>query len=165
MARKKYSRSRRRVQPRSASWKEFEFLQFEKGTWWYTVFIIVMLVILGITLWRRNWLLAGVIVAGTLAIISFAKEKPAERQFRIDSSGVQVGNKKYKYEELKSFWIVGTPDGRILYLQSISRFSPPIMVNLGNNDEVRIRRILKNYLPEEVKSEVLSDRINRWLRF
>jgi hypothetical protein len=124
-----------------------------------------MLIILGITLWIRNWLLAGVIAAGTFAIITFAKEKPAERQFRIDSSGVQVGNKKYKYEDLKSFWIIDTPQGKILYLQSTNRFSPPIMINLGANDEVRIRKILSNYLPEESKSEMLSDRINRWLRF
>ena len=156
---------RKKYQPRQTSWKAEDFLHFEKGTLWYTLFVIVMLIILGITLWVRNWLLAGVIAAGTFAILSFAKEKPAERQFRIDSSGVQVGNRKYKFEELKSFWVAVTPDAKLLYLQSVKKYLPPIMINVGNNSAGRVREIMRKHLPEEPKSELLSDKINRWLRF
>jgi len=58
-----------------------------------------------------------------------------------------------------------TPEAKLLYLQSTSRFLPPIMINIGNNSAERVRKIMGKYLPEEPKSEVLSDRINRWLRF
>lgn len=157
--------AKKKNQPRTAAWKESEFFHFEKGTLWYTIFIIAMIVVAAISAWFRNWLLAGVMMAATFAMITFAKEKPAERQFRIDGSGVQVGNRKYRYEELKGFWVTTTPEGNLLYLQSIKRFSQPVMINLGNYQITRIRKVLSPHLPEEPRSEMLSDRINRWLRF
>jgi len=155
----------KKYHPRETSWTADHFIHFEKGTTWYTVFTIVMVGILAGALYFKQWLLAGVMAAAMLAIFTYAKEKPAERKFRIDSSGVNVGNKTYNYEELKSFWIAITSEAKLLYLQPTSRFSPPAMINLNGVDEGKVKAILKSHLPEEMRSEILSDRINRWLRF
>jgi hypothetical protein len=157
--------AKKQVQPRSTSWKAEHFIHFEKGKTWYVIFTIVMLLIVAGALLYKQWMLAGVILAAMLAIYSFAKEKPAERKFRIDSTGVQVGNRRYNYDQLKSFWIAVTPESKLLYLQSIHRVVTPIMINLGDTDEGKVKAILKQHLPEEMRSEILSDRINRWLRF
>lgn len=151
--------------PRQTSWKAEHFIHFKKGTGWYTVFTIVMVLIMVGALYFRQWLLAGVIAAGMFAIYSFSKQKPPDRQYRIDSSGIQIGRKKLDYQEIKSFWLVATPETNLLYLQLAKRFLPPEMINLGQNDPLRVRKILSQHLPEERKSETLIDTFNRWIRF
>jgi hypothetical protein len=155
----------KRIKHRETSWSAPHFIHFEKGRTWYTLFTIVMLLILVGSLYFKQWLLGGVITAAMFAIYSFAKEKPADRKFRINSTGVQVGNRRYNYDQLKSFWIAVTPESKLLYLQSIHRFTTPIMVNLGTTDEGKVKAILRRHLPEEMRPEILSDRISRWLRF
>lgn len=151
--------------PRQTSWKAKYFVHFTKGVGWYTIFTIAMVLIMLGALYYRQWLLAGVIAAGMFAIYSFSKQKPPERQYRIDNSGIQIGRKKFDYQEIKSFWLVATPEANLLYLQLTKRFLPPEMINLGQNDPVKVRKILSQHLPEEMKSETLIDRFNRWIRF
>lgn len=100
------------------------------------------------------FLMAGIIVA-----YGIYQRKPREVVCKIRAQGVQINRDLYPYETLKSFWIFyDPPHHQELSVRSRKAFTGGyIKIPLGNEDPVKIRKILIKFLPERKQEEALVD--------
>ena len=90
-----------------------------------------------------------------------------EVEFKIYEDGLVLGNRFYEWAELKSFRLVYKPPYvKRLYFDTKNNLTPEVSVNLEKENPLEIRKILKNYLKEDLEKEeeILFDKINRWLK-
>ena len=98
-------------------------------------------------------------LAGMLVAYGIYQRKPREVTCRIRAEGVQVNRALYPYETLRSFWIFyDPPHHQELSIRSRKAFTGGyIKIPLGNEDPVKIRKILIRFLPERKQEEALVD--------
>ena len=101
-------------------------------------------------------------VAGGLIALTVFNKKQRTVTCKIRTHGVQVNKDLYPYENLRSFWIFYDPP----YHQELSIRSRKSLVNyikipLGEEDPVKIRKLLLQFLPEKKEEEALSDVLGR----
>lgn len=150
-------------------WQAPEFNFIEKSSSWYLILGLVSLVLIIIFIYLGYWqkqlsyyLAAGVVLAAALALFSQARIQPKDAQFKCDDSGVEVGNRRYPWENLKNFWLA---DMNINF-QLKKRLSIPLSAPVGDQDPQKVRAFLMQYLPEKTtEGEPIIDRINRLFKF
>jgi hypothetical protein len=147
-------------------WHAPEYMFQEKGSGWFIVAALVAILIIIGSLFLRQWLLAGVIVALSAVVYQHANRAPRELDYTITKMGVQVGERLYSYNELKSFWVVYHPPVQTLNLALTKRLAPLLIIQLADTDPASVKDILKEHLPEEDRhQEDWIDRLTRLARF
>lgn len=146
-------------------WQAPEFNFSEKNFSWYLILglgslaLIFTFIYLGYSQKQLSYYLAaGVVFTGALALFSQAQVQPKEAKFKCDNSGIEIGNRRYSWENLKNFWLA---DMNINF-ELNKRLSIPISAPIGNQDPQKVRAFLLQYLPEKtIEGEPIIDRINR----
>lgn len=104
-------------------------------------------------------------IAGGLAAASAFRAARALR-LTVTARGVVVGNRRYEFEDLESFWILYNPPlFRELIIESRRAVMPVIRAPLGELDPLRLREVLLRFLPEERYEPTLLDIIGKRLGF
>lgn len=93
----------------------------------------------------------------------FLQKEPKIINFAISSSGIIAGNEIYEFDNLKSFWIFYEPHNRALSLRSKSAFTPYIHIPIADEDPVKIREIIIDFIPEEKQQHTLVDVAEKFL--
>lgn len=109
--------------------------------------------------------LVFLITGGLIAFTIFTKQ-PRTVTCKIRTQGVQVNKDLYLYENLRSFWIFYDPP----YHQELSIRSRKSLVNfirvpLGDEDPVKIRKLLLQFLPERRQEMSLGEAVGRLIGF
>jgi len=79
------------------------------------------------------------------------KKDPLEIDISIMEAGVQIGEKFYKYKDIGNFFIIYEPPTTSnLYIQMKTRLSPRLNIPLGDQNPIKIRDILINFISEDV---------------
>ena len=103
------------------------------------------------------------ILVGIVGYI-FLKKEPRTISFSITHEGIIAGNEIYDYDNLKSFWIYYDPPfEKMLNLRSKNNFTPYIHIPIGDEDPVKIRQILINFIPEIKQQHTLVDAVESML--
>ncbi|MFA5777130.1 MAG: hypothetical protein WC906_01710 [Parcubacteria group bacterium] len=103
------------------------------------------------------------IVAITFILIGivgyiYLKKEPQILAFHITHKGISTGNELYEFDNIKSFWIFYDPPyEKMLSLRSKSAFTPYIHIPIGNENPVKIREILIDFIPEEKQEHTFID--------
>ena len=150
----------------SISWTASEFVAHEKSASWYGAFVLVAVIIdIIIYLLTKDKISAAVVLVCALALVTLAGKKPRELQYKIDSSGITIGQKHFEYELFKSFAVV--PEGAFsgIVLMPLKRFAPLTTIYYAPNDEDKIIEVLSNRLPFEEHKLDAIDSIMRRIRF
>lgn len=145
------------------SWKFIEFPDYERTKRWYMTWLAFIALILLFSLLTANFLFALIILMAVMTFSLFHKTK-GEIDFKITEDGVVVNNRFFDYKELKNFFIIYEPPQiKTLYFEPKSLFSPRIPINLEDQDPVKIREILKQYLQEDLDREYepITDQVSR----
>lgn len=101
-----------------------------------------------------------------MIIYNRKKKTPAEVQCKIRSQGVQLGNILYPYENLQSFWIFYDPPyHKEISIRSQKTLMDHIKIPVGDEDPVKIREILLEFLPEKQQEESFVDIFARNIGF
>ena len=109
----------------------------------------------------------GLITLITALIILLFHQTNGKVEFQITEDGILVNQRFYEYKTLKNFYIIyEPPEVKTLYFEPKSIFSPRVPIDLGSQDPVKIREILKQYLAEDLEreNEPLSDQTSRLLK-
>jgi hypothetical protein len=94
----------------------------------------------------------------------FLQKEPKLINFKISSQGVTTDQEIYEFENLKSFWIFYEPPyEKMLSLESKNKMMPHINIPLGNEDPVKIRQILIDFIPEVKQEHNIVDIAERLL--
>ncbi len=149
------------------NWKFPEYTQRERGLLWYIVVGLIFIFVFIYSFLSGNFLFIVFLILFGLIIFLHFKRVPMEVDLKIFEDGLMLGLNFYEWQEIKSFRLVyKPPEIKRVYFDFKSVLAPEISAPLEEEDPIEIRKILKNYLEEDLDrpEETLIDRLNRWLK-
>ena len=150
-----------------AFWEFPEFIKHQKGTLWYVAFTIVFVALLVYSYFSDNLLFAIILVIFAVLYFSSAKDEPKIVETALTEDGIFIGSKFIPYEDFQNFYIIYyPPEIKNLYFQPKGFIKQRMVIPLENQNPVRIREILVQYLDEDLKKEEIptSEGISRILK-
>ena len=147
-------------------WQAPEFTKHEKGPAWFIVLGISALAVFTVVLLMKNFIFAILIVMMVFIIFVYALKEPRIITFKISAKGLEINDKHYPFNELKSFWIFyEPPELKELSVRSKKMIMPLIKIPLDNQDPNMIRQALIKFIPEQLQEQSLIDILTRNFRF
>lgn len=149
------------------TWRIPEYEKHEHGRIWYIIAGIVIGLLLIFCFFTANLLFAIIIILTSFIVIFQHTKKPETYEFLITTSGIAIGNRFYSYDDFDNFWLAYQPPlVKTLYFTFKSVIKPEISVPLGNQNPLRVREILLEYLDENLdrEDETTSDALRRLLK-
>ncbi|MDD5040025.1 MAG: hypothetical protein PHY34_02645 [Patescibacteria group bacterium] len=151
-----------------ASWEFPEFIKHQRSFGWYIGVFIIIAALITFSLVTQNYLFAIVIVLFLVVYIIRARREPQMVAITLYEDGIGLGQKSfYLWKDIRAFWIIYEPPHvKNLYIDFKASYRPSITVYLENQNPLRIRKILLNYIPEDTEreNESFSDGFSRMLK-
>ncbi|MDP3740737.1 MAG: hypothetical protein Q8R08_00220 [bacterium] len=149
------------------SWSAPEFVHYPKSTGWFVAVGIVGLILIIYFLFQRDFLTASLFILLTVILVYFAKLPAKTLHIHLTTTGVKINESRLSYQQIKSFWMVyNPPEVKTLNFETGAYLNRFITLQLENEDPVKIRRFLAEYLTEDLeKGELFSDKVSRNLKF
>jgi hypothetical protein len=124
------------------NWSATEYLHVEKGTLWYVIFSLVVLLLIAVdVIFLRTWTLSILVVVMAIAVIIYSRRPPVEIHYSLTGKqGVYVGEQLYAFSHFKAFGVVRDGNHHFIKFIPIKRLSPGLSV----------------YFPEEVGEEIVD---------
>lgn len=147
------------------AWTASEFVAHDKSAGWYATLMFCAALIGAIVYFiSRDYISVGVVVVAALLLAVYGSHKPRQLDYRLDGSGITIGQKAYTYDQFRSFAVV--PEGAFnsIVFMPLRRFSPPISIYYDPKDEDRILALLSDRLPFEEHRDAI-DSLMRRIRF
>ena len=150
----------------SVSWSASEYVHHQKPKSWYvglaaiaTVTSLIMFFVL------NDFFGPLVIIMMAIALWIFGSREPNMLDYRIDVSGITIGQKHHTFESFKSFAVM--EDGGVVSVQlwPLKRFMAPISIYFAPESADKIIETFGMYLPHDEKKTDSIDRMSRMLRF
>lgn len=148
------------------NWKFSEFDKHERSKSWYVWGSIVVVLLLLYSFITSNLLFGFITIIAALIILMFQRSNK-EIDFSITEDGILVDEKFYDYKDIKNFFIIyQPPEVKTLYFELKAFFSPRIPASLVDQDPVKIRETLLQYIEEDLDrdNEPLSDQTSRMFK-
>lgn len=148
-------------------WEFPEYESYERTKKWYGTAVAVFAALLLYALLTFNILFAVIIFLFSVIIIFLHRKEPKLLGVKITDEGIVIESKLYRYDEIKSFWIVyELPRIKNLYFEFKSWALPRLAIPYLDQDPNRLRAFLLQYIDEntEREGEPISDSIGRWLK-
>lgn len=160
--RKTKKTKKKKSSPKEIEWTAPEFPRHKKNKKWLGYFFLICLIFLIIAIFGKNFLFVIIIILAAFVLYVYSIKKPRKIKFVISQRGIQIDNKLYGFENLRSFWIFyNPPEIKILSLCSKRKFLPYLKIPLDKQDPVKIREFLIKFLPEKEHEESLVDTLTR----
>lgn len=143
------------------SWTAKEYISREKKAGWYVGLIFVGLLFIALGVVMRWWSFIALIAVSVLALIVYSVRPARELKYRLDSTGLHEGAKKYSFTEYRSFGILKDGDFFAIVLNPRKRFSGRVKVYFPESDGEKIVDAFGAHLPmEPVKLDFIDKLIN-----
>ncbi len=143
-------------------WRAPEFEILERDKKWYIVITGLLMLIIIYALYTNSLVMAiTFILIGVVGYIYINKE-PRILDFMITDDGIVAGKEIYNFDNLKSFWIFYEPDGmKEISLSTESYLTPYVHIPVHDQEPVKIRELLLQYIPEEKQEPGLVETVER----
>lgn len=147
------------------TWTAQEYIHEERTPIWFILFVIVVIVLVGVSLWLQAWSFSALIVVMAVALLIYIRRPPRELTYALSpAQGLYVGERLYHFDEFKAFGLIKDGEHHSIMLIPRQRFAPGVSVFFPEEAGERIVDILGQRLPmEELKLDVV-DTIVRKLR-
>ena len=137
-----------------AEWHVPEFIKYERSFGWFLLagalggfFLIHALV-------TANFLFAIIIMLVGSIVFLHERRHPEMMDFMILETGIAFGKKFYPYKDVTAFWIVYEPPAvKLLYFGLEKSLRKEVPIHLEDQNPVHIRRILLDYIGEDLDKE------------
>jgi len=149
------------------SWTAPEFIVYEKNSRWYTILLVLGIVLLAYSVLRKDYMMFVTFFLILVAVYLYSKRHPQELKITISGGGITVNDQRYPYSMIKSFWIIyQPPEVKTLTLETTNYINREVVLQIEDADPSEIRRVLIKYIPEDLnKEEAYTDRLARKLKF
>jgi len=148
------------------AWEAPEFAYYKKSWLWTFIVLFFAFSLVGIFYQMADYSAMAVVAAATFVFIQQAWIKPRTIKYALTSQGVQVGEKTFSWQGLKSFWMVNNAPQPHLYLETTGRWLPIRTIYLKNIEPTEVRSRLTQHLPERTtRGEQTSELIARLIKF
>ena len=148
------------------TWSAQEYVHSDRGGWWFTLFILVVLGLVAIsTLVLRSWSFSALIVVMAVTLVIYIRRAPRTLTYALSpAQGLYVGERLYHFDEFKSFGLIQDGSHYSIMLIPRKRFAPGVSVFFPDEAGERIVDILGQRLPMENLKLDIVDTIVRKLR-
>ena len=146
---------------KTITWEAKEYVQRDKKAGWYIglIFIGLLFVALGVLL--KWWSFIALIVVSVLALIVYSVRPARSLKYRLDSTGLSEGAKKYNFVDYRSFGILVDGEYFAIVLNPRKRFSGRVRVYFPSAEGEKIVDAFGAHLPmEQVRLDFLDKLIN-----
>jgi len=106
----------------------------------------------------------AIFVAGALFIYHSSRQ-PHAVTYKIDSSGITIGQKHFTFAQFRSFAVIDEGSFTSVGLMPLKRFAPMTSLTYDPKMEETVVGTLSNYLPVEEHKRDLIDEITALMRF
>jgi hypothetical protein len=147
-------------------WYAPEFIRFERSWKWYAIASLLDALLIAYAVWTEAWTMAVVFLLLGFVVAIDLQRKPKMMAVMVSHWGIQFGDLKIPFTEIKRFWIYHQPPHvDELRLQTQSKIHPEVVIPLNGANPSLIRQYLVTQIPEwEGKHMSLLDVIIRLLR-
>lgn len=146
------------------SWQAKEFIHREKTAVWYVAFVVVLLVLLGLSIFMRAWSFTALLVVIAVVIVGYTNRPPRSIGYTLSDEGLDIDGMMHAYDDFKSFGIIRDGEEFSVMLIPRKRFQPGITVYFPEEAGEDIVDALGSRLPmRDLKLDIV-DRIVRKLR-
>jgi hypothetical protein len=147
-------------------WMAPEYLHTPRGFLWYSIAGILDLALVFYAYFTHTWTMALVFL--TLPVIYALQHRNENKavEVRISSYGIQFGDLRVPYTNIKSFWILHQPPQLDeLHLLTNNKIHPEMTIHLMGVNPSLLRQYLVTQIHEsEGKKPALLDLLVRFLR-
>lgn len=116
-------------------------------SYYTTIAILLILVVLIVFLWLKDFLLIGVLLALGFVSYVLAFVPPHHIKYRISTQGITVGEDFYFWHFLDAFWFKEKEGSKVLHIQTRLRFPAQLMLVLADQDEEKVKKTVARFLP------------------
>lgn len=136
------------------SWEIPSYHKHEKPKVWYIYFFLFTALCLVYSYFNQNPLFALIVILCAILYIANEKNDPKKLIFAITEDGIVIENKFIPYKKLKAFYILYQPPLiKNVYFQPKNPIAQVITIPLGEENPVEVRKILLQYLDEDLEKE------------
>jgi hypothetical protein len=147
------------------TWVAHEYIHQEKGTLWFSLFAIVVVVLIATSIFlMHSWSFAILMVVITVVVIVYSRRPPRELTYTLDNEGLTIDGKLDKFSSFKSFGVLHDGEHFSVMLIPTQRFQPSVTVYFPEEAGEDIVDVLGSRLPmKDLKLDAV-DRVVRLLR-
>jgi hypothetical protein len=150
----------------AVEWTASEFIAHQKSALWYLTFTLSAVVISALVyILTKDVISTSAVVLMCIIVGIAAVRKPRLMAYRLDRSGLSIGQRFHPYGEFRSFAVVNEQTFASVTLLPAKRFSLPISVYFAPEDEDRIMEAIGQHLPLQPGEIDSIDRLLRNLHF
>ncbi len=134
----------------SISWSAPDKIRYKRGLVWKIIMpaLLFSAIIIGVI--HNAWTFSLAIAAFVMVYYIINREKPKILEVVLSNIGIKVGDRKYPYTKIKSFWVLYEPPyTKNLYIHVDGDFAVHIPIQLGEQDPAIIREFLLEKIPEK----------------
>ncbi|MFH1172922.1 MAG: hypothetical protein V1692_00140 [bacterium] len=149
------------------SWQVPEYVQHERGRYWYLLAILAILGLLVYAVFSANFFLIIIMILTIVIMFVSSRQAAPQVQISLTDDGLAIGQKFYPYNELSVFWIINEKtDQPVLYVDFKSFLRPHLDIPLIGQDPLLIREIFLKHVAEDLdrEGEPLLDFLSRFLK-
>lgn len=152
--------------PGTVSWTASEFLAHEKSAGWYGLLSLTAAGLAALVyLISKDWVSVGVVLVGAVFLGIYAAMQPRQLEYHLDQQGLSIGDKRYGYNEFRSFAVVPEKAFSSIVFMPLKRFAVPITIYYAPEDEDKILNLLADRLPFEQAPRDAVGNLMRRIRF
>ena len=149
------------------SWVAPEFLQHDKSPMWY-LGLLTVTVVLAVSFFfiLNRDLFAPIIV--TVLGLSFGlagARKPRDLNYSINNQILSIANRKFNFEDFRSFTVAHEGSSSSLLLMPVKRFSAPLNLYVPDEKLNQVAESISLYLPVENHEPGYIDKFLSRIRF
>jgi hypothetical protein len=155
-----------KIELKEFEWEAPEFEKKEKSKSWFFIPAILTIILGIIALVTENILFLIFIILAFVIFYMYANKEPRILKFKINEKGIEVAERLYPLDTLRSFWLFyNPPEEKEISFRSKKTFFPYLRLPLAEQNPNEIREFLLKFLPEKKHTESIIDIFMRRIGF
>lgn len=150
----------------SITWTASEYIAHHKSPGWYGALGGIAVVVAAV-IWffTKDIISAAVVIVAAIAFGGYGARQPRQLRYSLDNHGLTIGERRFVYQQFRSFSMV--PEGAFasIVFVPLKRFSPLTTIYYDPADEAKIVALLSDRLPHEERQQAMIDRLMWRIRF
>ena len=147
------------------SWTASEFIEHKKTAGWYIILAVISLGLTAGAFFLEGIFTAVIVLISAILFGYVAAKKPRELPYVVNSDGVKVDNKLYRYSNFKSFSLIQEEGIQSIWFMPMQRFAPGLSIYFSPEEGQKIVNLLGTFIPYEERKLAPIDKLMHRLRF
>jgi len=143
------------------SWEIPEFIEHIRSPLWYIAVIVIGLILIIYSIWTANFLFALIVILAAFIVFLRSYRQATNLIFQITEDGLIIGNQFFKYDQIKSFYIIYDPPAVKKLFFLLKGLYPVFSISLNDKNPLVIRQKLLEYIKEDLdkKNQSIDDQL------